>query len=116
METLFGRRRYLPDLLSRNFNLRSFAQRVAMNAPIQGSAADIIKLAMIAVDRDLREQGLASKMLLQVHDELIFNVPEGELEIMKELVRRHMEHAVELSVPLTVDVKAGHDWYAMEEI
>ena len=116
VETLFGRRRYLPDLLSRNFNLRSFAQRVAMNAPIQGSAADIIKLAMIAVDRDMREQGLASKMLLQVHDELIFNVPEGELEIMKELVRRHMEHAVELSVPLTVDVKAGHDWYAMEEI
>lgn len=116
VETLFGRRRYLPDLLSRNFNLRSFAQRVAMNAPIQGSAADIIKLAMIAVDRDMREQGLASKMLLQVHDELIFNVPEGELELMKELVRQHMEHAVELSVPLTVDVKAGHDWYAMEEI
>ncbi|MBO7666980.1 MAG: DNA polymerase I, partial [Firmicutes bacterium] len=116
VETLFGRRRYLPDLLSRNFNLRSFAQRVAMNAPIQGSAADIIKLAMISVDRDMRERGLASKMLLQVHDELIFNVPEGELEIMKELVRQHMEHAVELSVPLTVDVKAGHDWYAMEEI
>ena len=116
VETLFGRRRYLPDLLSRNFNLRSFAQRVAMNAPIQGSAADIIKLAMISVDRDMRERGLASKMLLQVHDELIFNVPEGELEIMKEMVRQHMEHAVELSVPLTVDVKAGHDWYAMEEI
>jgi DNA polymerase-1 len=71
---------------------------------------------MIAVDRDIRRRGLASKMLLQVHDELIFNVPEAELEIMKELVRQHMEHAVELSVPLTVDVKAGHDWYAMEEI
>ena len=116
VETLFGRRRYLPDLLSRNFNLRSFAQRVAMNAPIQGTAADIIKLAMIGVDKEMRERGLKSKMLLQVHDELIFNVPESELDTMKELVRRHMEHAVELSVPLTVDVKAGHDWYAMEEI
>ena len=114
VETLFGRRRYLPDLLSRNFNLRSFAQRVAMNAPIQGTAADIIKLAMIAADREMRQRGLKSKMLLQVHDELIFNVPESELELMRELVRRHMEHAVELSVPLTVDVKAGHDWYAME--
>ena len=116
METLFGRRRYLPDLLSRNFNLRSFAQRVAMNAPIQGTAADIIKLAMIGADKEMRERGLKSKMLLQVHDELIFNVPEPELDTMKELVRRQMEHAVELSVPLTVDVKAGHDWYAMEEI
>ena len=116
VETLFGRRRYLPDLLSRNFNLRSFAQRVAMNAPIQGTAADIIKLAMIGADKEMRERGLKSKMLLQVHDELIFNVPESELDTMKELVRRHMEHAVELSVPLTVDVKAGHDWYAMEEI
>ena len=114
VETLFGRRRYLPDLRSSNFNLRSFAQRVAMNAPIQGSAADIIKLAMIAVDEDLRQRGLQSKMLLQVHDELIFNVPAPELTIMRELVRQHMEHAVELSVPLTVDVKAGHDWYAME--
>ena len=116
VETLFGRRRYLPDLLSRNFNLRSFAQRVAMNAPIQGTAADIIKLAMIGADKEMRERGLKSKMLLQVHDELIFNVPEPELDTMKELVRRHMEHAVELSVPLTVDVKAGHDWYAMEDI
>lgn len=115
VETLFGRRRYLPDLANRNFNLRSFAERVAMNAPIQGSAADIIKLAMIEIDRELRSRGLRSRMLLQVHDELIFNVPPEELEIMKELVRARMEHSVELSVPLTVEVKQGRDWYDMEE-
>lgn len=116
VETMFGRRRYLPDLNSRNFNLRSFAERMAINAPIQGSAADIIKLAMIAIDRELAERGLAARMLLQVHDELIFNVPAAELPAVAALVRARMEGAVSLALPLAVDVKAGHDWYHMEKI
>ena len=115
-ETLFGRRRYLPDLHSRNFNLRSFAERVAVNAPIQGTAADIIKLAMINLAAEMKQCGLASKLLLQVHDELIFNVPADELDKMLELVKQKMEGAVALDIPLTVDVKTGYDWYNMEKV
>lgn len=115
-ETMFGRRRYLPDLNSRNFNLRSFAERVAINAPIQGSAADIIKLAMIAIHRELEARGFQARMLLQVHDELIFNLPAEELTAVSALVRERMEQAVELALPLVVDVKAGRDWYHMEKI
>ena len=115
-ETLFGRRRYLPDLNNRNFNLRSFAERMAINAPIQGTAADIIKLAMVELAKAMKEQGLASRMLLQVHDELIFNVPIGELDVMKQLVKEKMEQAVQLSLPLVVDVKIGADWYHMEKV
>ncbi|GED68247.1 DNA polymerase [Brevibacillus reuszeri] len=109
--TLLHRRRYLPDIRSSNFNLRSFAERTAMNTPIQGTAADVIKLAMIRMQEALVEKGLASRMLLQVHDELVFEVPEDELEIMQKLVPEVMESALALNVPLKVDVNYGRSWY-----
>jgi DNA polymerase-1 len=116
VQTLCGRKRWLPDLNNRNFNLRSFAERTALNTPIQGTAADIIKLAMLRVDKMLRERGMKSQMLLQVHDELIFDVPKDELEQMAALVREGMEGAFALKVPLVVDVKVGENWYDMEKI
>lgn len=109
--TIMNRRRYLPEITSSNFNLRGFAERTAMNTPIQGSAADIIKKAMIDMDHELEERGLKTKMLLQVHDELIFEVPQEELAIIEELVPRVMEQAVELSVPLKADFAHGNSWY-----
>lgn len=109
--TLLQRRRYLPEIHSRNFNLRSFAERTAMNTPIQGSAADIIKLAMLRMAKEIKAHQLESCMLLQVHDELIFEVAPQELEQMKQLVREVMEHAMELAVPLKVDVNVGDSWY-----
>nr|WP_279577037.1 DNA polymerase I [Planococcus ruber] len=109
--TLMNRRRYLPDITSSNFNLRSFAERTAMNTPIQGSAADIIKKAMIDMADALEREGLKTRMLLQVHDELIFEAPPEELEKLKELVPQVMEHAVELNVPLKVDFAFGDTWY-----
>lgn len=109
--TLLHRRRYLPDITSRQFNRRSFAERTAMNTPIQGSAADIIKMAMVNMAHRLKAEKLRSKMLLQVHDELIFEVPEEELDIMKKLVPEVMETAVALKVPLKADVSYGATWY-----
>jgi DNA polymerase-1 len=109
-ETIFGRRRYLPDLTSSNRMRREAAERMALNAPIQGSAADIIKVAMIGVDRALREQGLKSRMLLQVHDELVFEVAAGEQERLEDLVRTQMGGAIELAVPLDVSVGYGRSW------
>ncbi|TJY39699.1 DNA polymerase I [Cohnella pontilimi] len=109
--TLLERRRYLPDITASNFNLRSFAERTAMNTPIQGTAADIIKLAMVKMDEALRERNLQSRMLLQVHDELVFEVPEEEFETMKVLVPQVMESALELDVPLKADVSFGSNWY-----
>jgi DNA polymerase-1 len=109
--TLMQRRRYLPEILASNFNLRSFAERTAMNTPIQGSAADIIKLAMVQMADRLREEKLRSRMLLQVHDELVFEVPEDELETMRRLVPDVMESALKLDVPLRADVSSGADWY-----
>ncbi|GAE27910.1 DNA polymerase I [Halalkalibacter wakoensis JCM 9140] len=111
VSTLLQRRRYLPDITSRNFNKRSFAERTAMNTPIQGTAADIIKKAMVDMASRLEDEGLKSRMLLQVHDELIFEVPEEEMEKMTELVREVMEQAVELDVPLKADVSFGDTWY-----
>ena len=111
VETLFHRRRYLPDINSRNFNLRSFAERTAMNTPIQGSAADIIKVAMIEMAKKLKEEQLEATMLLQVHDELIFEAPEEEIEQLEKLVKEVMEHTVELSVPLKVESSVGDSWY-----
>ncbi|WP_306212180.1 DNA polymerase I [Actinoplanes sp. RD1] len=108
--TILGRRRYLPDLSSDNRQRREMAERMALNAPIQGSAADIIKVAMLHVDTALREAGLASRMLLQVHDELVFEVAPGEREALEELVRREMGGAYPLSVPLEVSVGLGQDW------
>ncbi len=109
--TILNRRRYLPDITSRNFNLRSFAERTAMNTPIQGSAADIIKKAMIDMEARLKEEGLKSKLLLQVHDELIFEAPQEEIEILERIVPEVMEHAIELVVPLKVDFNYGQTWY-----
>ncbi|CAM3881935.1 DNA polymerase I [Cohnella lubricantis] len=109
--TLLERRRYLPDIRASNFNLRSFAERTAMNTPIQGTAADIIKLAMVRMDETLKSRGLRSRMLLQVHDELVFEVPPEELEMMKELVPKVMAEAFPLDVPLKADVNFGVNWY-----
>ena len=110
VQTLFGRRRYIPELRERNFNIRAFGERTAANSPIQGSAADLIKIAMIKIDRLLREHGLAAKMLLQVHDELVFESPAEELDTLQALVRDQMENAAELSVPLVVDIGIGKNW------
>ncbi|QIL50707.1 DNA polymerase I [Weissella coleopterorum] len=111
VETLSHRRRYLPDIKAKSFNARSFAERTAMNTPIQGSAADIIKIAMIKMQKALDQQNLKSKMLLQVHDELIFEVPEEELELMHQLVPEVMDSAVKLTVPLKVETHEGKTWY-----
>jgi len=110
VQTIFGRRRYIPELRERNFNIRAFGERVAANSPIQGSAADLIKIAMIRIDDALRTRNLRSKMLLQVHDELVFEVFPEELEQVSELVKHEMEHAAQLSVPLVVDLGVGKNW------
>ncbi|MDN4163130.1 DNA polymerase I [Nocardioides abyssi] len=110
-ETIYGRRRYLPDLTSDNRQRREMAERMALNAPIQGSAADLIKIAMLNVDRAVREAGLRSRMLLQVHDELVLEVAEGEREALEELVRREMAGAAQLAVPLDVSVGTGRSWH-----
>jgi DNA polymerase-1 len=110
-ETIMGRRRYLPDLTSDNRQRREMAERMALNAPIQGSAADIIKVAMLRVDRAMRESGLRSRMLLQVHDELIFEVAPGELAALESLVRTQMGAAYDLRVPLEVSMGTGHTWH-----
>ena len=112
VETLFHRRRYIPELKERNHNMRAFGERVAANAPIQGSAADLIKIAMIRVHRSLSHEGLASRMLLQVHDELIFELPAGEQTALSALVKREMEAAASLDVPLLVEMGVGDDWVA----
>lgn len=109
--TLLHRRRYLPDINSKNFNRRSFAERTAMNTPIQGTAADIIKLAMVKLAERLSREGFKTRMLLQVHDELIFEAPPNEVEALKAVVTDVMENAVKLSVPLKVDVSTGDTWY-----
>ncbi len=108
--TMFGRRRELPAIKSRNFNQRMLAERMAMNTPIQGTAADVIKLAMIAAYRKLREAGLKSRILLQVHDELVLEVRESELETVQAILHEAMEHVVSLSVPLSIDVHWGRNW------
>ncbi|WP_195571833.1 DNA polymerase I [Paenibacillus sp. 1001270B_150601_E10] len=111
VKTMLERRRYLPEINASNFNLRSFAERTAMNTPIQGTAADIIKLAMVKMDAALKEQKLESRMLLQVHDELVFEVPPREVELMEKLVPEIMEQAIKLQVPLRADVSSGANWY-----
>lgn len=114
--TVMKRRRYLKDINHRNYSRRSFAERMARNTPIQGSAADIIKAAMIAIDKYLEEQGMQAAMLLQVHDELIFDVPRNELDEIAPKVKSLMENVLPLSVPLKVDLKVGRDWYHLEPI
>jgi DNA polymerase-1 len=112
VSTLFGRRRYLPELKSKNFNIRSFGERVALNTPIQGTAADIIKIAMVRVSRRLKQENLRSRLILQVHDELILEVPEEEQEQAQRILVEEMEQAYTLAVPLRVDAACGKDWYA----
>ena len=114
VKTLFGRVRPIPDINSKNVNQRGFAERTAVNTPLQGTAADLIKIAMIRIDAALREQGLKSRMTLQVHDELVFEVPEDEVEIMQRLVREHMEKAHALAVPLEVEMGVGENWRDLE--
>jgi DNA polymerase-1 len=109
-QTIFGRRRYIPELRERNFNIRAFGERVAANSPIQGSAADLIKIAMIRIHKLLQDEKLASRMLLQVHDELVFESPSDELARLESLVKNEMESAATLSVPLVVDVGHGANW------
>lgn len=110
VETMFGRKRYLKDIKSANATVRAFAERNAINAPIQGTAADIIKIAMINVDRALEKAGLQTKMILQVHDELVFDVPVAELEQARQIIKYEMENVVKLSVPLVVECNNADNW------
>ncbi|MFZ5627337.1 MAG: DNA polymerase, partial [Bacillota bacterium] len=114
--TLLGRRRYLPDLSSNNRNVRAFGERTAVNTPIQGTAADIMKVAMLKADAALQKAGLKARMLLQVHDELIFDVPAEEVREVARVLREAMDTAVQLTVPLEVEVKAGDNWYDMSQL
>lgn len=115
VETLLGRRRYVPELSSNNFTDRSYGERIAANTPIQGSAADLCKLAMLQIDARMRDAKLQGKMLLQIHDELLFECPPGELEALEEIVKDRMENAVELRVPLVVDIGHGASWAEAKE-
>ncbi len=110
VQTIFGRRRYIPELRDRSFNIRAFGERTATNSPIQGSAADLIKIAMIRIDERLRTESFQSRMLLQVHDELVFEAPPEEVETLQAMVRKEMEGAAALSVPLVVDIGTGANW------
>ena len=109
--TIMNRRRYLPEITSSNFNIRSFAERTAMNTPIQGSAADIIKKAMIDLEARLEKENLRARLLLQVHDELILEAPEEEMDILNKIVPEVMEKTVSLQVPLKVDASYGKNWF-----
>ena len=109
-ETIMGRKRYLKDINAKNGMIRAMAERNAINTPIQGSAADIIKLAMIAVDKEISKQKLKSRMLLQVHDELVFDMHKDETLLLKSIVKEKMEQAISLQVPLIVDIGEGDNW------
>jgi DNA polymerase-1 len=111
VKTLMGRRRELPELKSSNYNTRSFGERVAMNMPLQGTAADIIKLAMVRVYDALQKEGLKSKLILQVHDELIIDAPMEEVKRVSEILSDCMQNAMHLSVPLLADVRTGRSWF-----
>ena len=111
VETLYHRRRYLPDIHAKNFNVRSFAERTAINSPIQGTAADILKIAMIELDKRLQTSDIQTNMLLQVHDELVFEVKRDQVEQLDTLVKEVMEHVVALHVPLITDSSWGDTWY-----
>ncbi|MDO9066308.1 MAG: DNA polymerase, partial [Chloroflexota bacterium] len=114
VQTLLGRRRAIPEILSSNRIIREAAERMAINMPVQGTSADIIKVAMVNLYSEMQERRLKSRMLLQVHDELVFEVPEAELAEMQQLVPGIMSTALELSVPVKVDMKTGKNWGEME--
>jgi DNA polymerase-1 len=109
--TILNRRRYIPEITSTNYTVRSLGERLAMNTPIQGSAADIIKISMIKVYERLKEEKLKSKLILQVHDELILEVYKDEVEIVENIVKESMENAIKLDVPLVVDINTGNNWF-----
>jgi DNA polymerase-1 len=113
-ETLMGRRRIIPEIRSSNFQIRSAGERMAINMPVQGTASDIIKVAMNRIDEELTERGLATKMILQVHDELIFEGPRSELDAVQEMCLRLMPKSLDLVVPLKVDIKTGKNWGELE--
>jgi DNA polymerase-1 len=108
--SLFGRRRYYPSINDRNYSVRSRAEREAINMPIQGTASDIVKIAMIKVDKALSQSGLKTQLIMQIHDELLFEAPEAEVEKAKGIIKREMESAAELDVPLVVEIGAGTNW------
>lgn len=110
VETILKRRRYLRDINSANMTVRGFAERNAINAPIQGSAADLIKLAMIAIQKEIEQQGFAGKMIMQVHDELVFDVPKQEVEAFKEIIQDKMTNAIKTTVPLVIEIGEGRNW------
>jgi DNA polymerase-1 len=112
VETIMGRRRYLRDINSANMTVRGFSERNAINAPIQGSAADMIKIAMINIHKDIQEQKLEAKMTMQVHDELVFDVPKGEVELMKQIIQHRMQTAIKTNVPIEVEIGEGENWLA----
>ena len=112
--TLFGRRRPVPELLSSNFMQRSFGERIAMNSPIQGTAADIIKIAMVRVNSRLKRQHMKSRLILQIHDELLIEAVLDEVDAVKSILKEEMEHAVTLAVPLEIDMHTGHNWYELK--
>lgn len=111
VETLLHRRRYVPELSAKNFNVRSFGERIAMNTPIQGSAADIIKVAMVRVYNELKNRNLKSRLILQVHDELLIETYIEEIEEVKTFMKEIMENSIKLDIPLKVDLKLGDNWY-----
>ena len=111
VETLFGRRRYVPELSATNKNLVAFAERVCKNTPIQGTAADLIKLAMVKVSESLKAEGLKSRLILQIHDELIIEAPENEVEKASEILQREMENAYKFNVPIITDLRCGKTWF-----
>jgi len=114
--TILGRRRKLPDINSSNMQLREFARRQATNAPIQGSCADLIKIAMVSIDKELAKKRLKTRLIMQIHDELVFDVPGDELDKVKIIVKKHMEGAMRLAVPVKVNLKVGRNWGQMEPV
>ena len=114
--TILGRRRYLPEINSKNMSIRQLAERQAVNTPIQGSASDLIKLAMIRIQKEIKERNLRSKMIMQIHDELVFNVLLEELEEFSGNIRVAMENVLKLDVPVKVSIKKGKNWLEMEEV
>ena len=111
VETLFNRRRYIPEINSNNYMVRQFGNRIALNTPIQGTAADIIKIAMVNVYKQLKEKNLKSKLVLQVHDELLIRTSLEEKDIVRDILKNCMENAMKLNVPLKADISEGYNWY-----
>jgi DNA polymerase-1 len=111
-----GRRRYIPEINSKNMGIRQFAERQAVNTPIQGTASDLIKMAMVKISERIKKSGLKSKMILQIHDELVFDLPVKELDVLARIVKEEMEQVKKLDVPIKIDMKKGKNWLDMEAV